>query len=319
MPPPELPGLRAEQPLTVVADCRCAGCGYNLRGLPADGVCPRCGQAVSESVPHPCCADCGYDLHGLPEDGACPECGSSIRESIRRQTRPVWLQRARSGLTIYIACAAIGLLLSLNWVLARWVVPLQLAMWFSVTSLIALAARGLQVYAAFRITAPPPRPAEHRPLGRLRPLVRAFAIASLLASVLSQFRALLVPLTNSMTSVLVVTGAAVAFSHMALLLCLVLYLRQLLAKRWPAGSTRAGILISVVIADILMGQLVSWMYYVMIAQAGGPARLPSGGMTFMQSAMAVSQVIHFAASIGLLLFLVACRTHLTRATRAGAL
>ena len=319
MSPPELPRLPAVQPAIIADDCLCAGCGYNLRGLPADGVCPRCGQATSASIPHLRCADCGYDLHSLPEDGTCPECGTSIGESIRRQTGVAWLRRARSGLTLYIAGAVVGLLLSLSWVLARMLLPQQLVLWFSLSSLAALAAHGLQAYAAFRITARPPRASDTGPPGWLRTLVRIGALASILASFVSQFRSLLIPLTGSMTLILVTTGAAMAFSHMALLTCLVLYLRHLLARRWPAGSALAIILLVVVITDILAGQLVSWRYYAMVAPAGGSAGFNPAAMTFLQSAVAVTQAVHLATSIGLVLFFLACRAHLGRAIRAGAL
>jgi len=31
---------------------------------------------------HPPCVKCGYDLKGLPEDGVCPECGEAVRNSL---------------------------------------------------------------------------------------------------------------------------------------------------------------------------------------------------------------------------------------------
>ena len=46
MPPPPLP-----PPLpSVIADLSCIGCGYNLRTLPLNGLCPECGRQVSESI-----------------------------------------------------------------------------------------------------------------------------------------------------------------------------------------------------------------------------------------------------------------------------
>lgn len=47
---------------------------------------PRKGLASTFARPtistHPPCVKCGYDLQGLPEDGVCPECGEAVRHSL---------------------------------------------------------------------------------------------------------------------------------------------------------------------------------------------------------------------------------------------
>lgn len=70
-----------------------------------------------------CCA-CGYDLRGLGHDGVCPECGTEVQSSIHAAIEaehaartgalplPSWLRIARSG---YLAAAVT--LLSAPWVL----------------------------------------------------------------------------------------------------------------------------------------------------------------------------------------------------------
>ncbi len=56
------------------------------------------------SVP---CARCGYDLRGLSAEGRCPECGEAIERSLRAErlifADPVWLERIRRGTRVMIA------------------------------------------------------------------------------------------------------------------------------------------------------------------------------------------------------------------------
>ena len=43
------------------------------------------GRIVIESIP---CERCGYDIRGLPADGSCPECGRSVQSSLARWIDP---------------------------------------------------------------------------------------------------------------------------------------------------------------------------------------------------------------------------------------
>lgn len=70
----------------------CAVCSYDLRGLPAGGVCPECGAPSPEPLPEPpaqvehpvrVCNLCGCDWHGVPDDAACPECGEPAEQVAR--------------------------------------------------------------------------------------------------------------------------------------------------------------------------------------------------------------------------------------------
>lgn len=47
-----LPNRRTAGHYEVSADIACIGCGYNLRGLRANGVCPECGQDILPSIDH---------------------------------------------------------------------------------------------------------------------------------------------------------------------------------------------------------------------------------------------------------------------------
>lgn len=43
------------------------------------------------------CGECGYDLQGLPQDGVCPECGSTYDKSSRRGVSEHGESAARLG------------------------------------------------------------------------------------------------------------------------------------------------------------------------------------------------------------------------------
>ncbi len=47
------------------------------------------------------CVHCGYNLRGLPLDGKCPECGEAVRRSLLgdllKYADPDWLDRLRFG------------------------------------------------------------------------------------------------------------------------------------------------------------------------------------------------------------------------------
>jgi hypothetical protein len=67
---------------------------------------------------HALCRRCGYDLHGIPTDGLCPECGESVAASLRGNlltaADPKWLasllRGARMLLIGFVLCAVIGVI-----------------------------------------------------------------------------------------------------------------------------------------------------------------------------------------------------------------
>ncbi len=103
----------------------CGSCGYELLGLPQNGVCPECGTRVGEDAPpgaastgtrpaepaptrKPACHHCGYDLTGLEPGSACPECGTLSIAGVPGAARDT-LGDSEPG---YLAGLAAGLLLS---------------------------------------------------------------------------------------------------------------------------------------------------------------------------------------------------------------
>ena len=43
-------GVAIDEDGRIIGDVTCRGCGYNLRGLTPDGVCPECAIAIGRSV-----------------------------------------------------------------------------------------------------------------------------------------------------------------------------------------------------------------------------------------------------------------------------
>ncbi|MCL4743073.1 MAG: hypothetical protein KJZ54_12825 [Phycisphaerales bacterium] len=119
----------------------CASCGYDLVGLPVDGVCPECSLSVRASmvrygrrhagplrrVDAAECVACGYDLRGLRVDAVCPECGTPIERSMRgallRHAPIAHLRRmsaAGSYLSALVWIALVSCCFPPLWVLAAW-------------------------------------------------------------------------------------------------------------------------------------------------------------------------------------------------------
>lgn len=78
----------------------CPRCQANVHGLDIDR-CPECGGSMV-----PSCISCGYDLAGLPRDGVCPECGTPIERSYAPdllENRSIeFLMQLRSGLSLVV-------------------------------------------------------------------------------------------------------------------------------------------------------------------------------------------------------------------------
>lgn len=105
-------------------DVVCRGCGYNLRSLPADGVCPECGVAV------------GFSL--LPES-------LSLNE-------PKHFRMARVGVLLIIAIAAWEILTNVAWIFSESSnrPVMELLIWKSIPQLALFVA---QAFATFALTA----------------------------------------------------------------------------------------------------------------------------------------------------------------------
>lgn len=116
----------------VDTDRPCANCGYNLRGLGIDGVCPECGTPISFSLSElpafvrkpkvdvplerdtPCVC-CGNVLRMQTTHGICSSCSAPVWYSLYgtwlRTSDPGWLLRVRSGVTLWLIVIVGGFVL----------------------------------------------------------------------------------------------------------------------------------------------------------------------------------------------------------------
>jgi hypothetical protein len=109
------------------------------------------------------CAQCGYNLRGLKREGLCPECGFSIEASVavhRREVDPAWKRRWALGLDIVLLCMMLSAVVgAISWgmgmvLLGPWVkmsgrtfLGLSTA-WCTVWTvlLLSIGARGLWLF-----------------------------------------------------------------------------------------------------------------------------------------------------------------------------
>jgi len=152
------------------------------------------------------CTRCGYNLRGLTREGLCPECGTPILQSVRgdllKFADPAWLDRLRFGTSLklwniglmIVAGGAAGLLTSLGF-------P-QILMQF-----VHLVGSALGLWASFAITAQEPRVALTEDPLTLRKIVRVCAVLGFLGSFL---RLGAFPVTISPAPVLMISLTIVA-------------------------------------------------------------------------------------------------------------
>ncbi len=96
------------------------------------------------------CRRCGYNLRGLREEGICPECGSPVGFSIRgnflRFADPIWVDKLAQGLKII-------LWMLLFKVLVRTASP---AIGDSLTAVLGLVVEVISFYGVWLLTEPEP-------------------------------------------------------------------------------------------------------------------------------------------------------------------
>ena len=136
--------------------------------------------AIADDLP---CLDCGYNLRGLRREGMCPECGRAVEDALSggrvRFADPGWIDRVANG----CGWLAAGLLVSLLNCQITGAEPLL----FLVFDVLPL---GLILLGVWRLSLPdrsPLVPADYERARRwVRPMVGAWAVAALLVSALGQ-------------------------------------------------------------------------------------------------------------------------------------
>lgn len=128
------------------------------------------------------CIHCGYNLRGLQQDGLCPECGQTIQiveeAELLRFADPDWLERLRFGTAIKLWSIALSLLLGM---LAGFFVGFGfpvILVWLA-----AMISGALGLWGTLCITAQEPRVSLQENPVTLRAVLRALATAGFIGSV----------------------------------------------------------------------------------------------------------------------------------------
>ena len=259
----------------------CPRCQANVHGTETPS-CPECGGSMV-----PACINCGYDLAGLPRDGLCPECGTLVAQSYAPdllENRSVeFLTQLHSGLRIVlvgllcqvgITVLSIGIAIGLAFMSSSGA---QLAFSIVVQLLTMLVSLAI-LFGWWRITAPDP--------GRIgggldvkpRQVVRIAVVVQLAAALIALALQPFVGTSNTIdfTKPLDVMYGAVGLVSLAAwctqFFASMLYVRWL-ARRIPDSKLEAdakrfmwlGPLLYILLACVLVGPIVALvMYWLML-------------------------------------------------------
>lgn len=147
------------------------------------------------------CLHCGYNLRGLRADGRCPECGSPIGRSVLgnylRCSDVSWLQTIARGTTIKLW--GIGLSIALGFmvgIMSAIGLPEALV-------LPALIAGGLTLWGAWLITTREPRLALQEDPVTLRKVVRLCAVLAFFGGLVSNSQHIVTTLSEQLLLLIV--------------------------------------------------------------------------------------------------------------------
>ena len=137
------------------------------------------------------CARCGYNLRGLRADHLCPECGTPIERSLignlLRFADPEWLAKLRLGIALRLWNLLVAAFLGVGAVIA------QFFGLFTIQTAIGILGGLLGLWAVWLITTPEPNIAVSEDSMSLRRLIRACAIIGLLAAQTNQILTVAAP------------------------------------------------------------------------------------------------------------------------------
>lgn len=144
----EIPGNVVRTTQTITEDLKCTRCGYNLRGLTPDKLCPECGTPI----------------------------GQSVQGNLLRYADPVWVNRLRLGSALLLGAVCTGVVSWLSsdgvgFLLGLADVPLLQGF----RNLLNLIVPGLALWALVLVTTPEPTVAFKEDRITLRRAVRGCA------------------------------------------------------------------------------------------------------------------------------------------------
>jgi hypothetical protein len=201
------------------------------------------------------CTRCGYNLRGLTLDKLCPECAAPVARSIHgrllRYADPDWLDRLRLGALVMLWTLLIGLAGAIGVVIAT-----QVGAPGVVASVPILLAAALRLWAAFLVTTSEPTIALEEDPFALRRVVRACAVVGFLGEALGEpggIWSALLPLGTVLVGIATHFGLCVYFRRFALRIPDEKLARSTTIVMWGYGISFALAAILIVLAMALMG------------------------------------------------------------------
>lgn len=187
---------------------------------------PAPGQPLTEDLT---CTRCGYNLRGLTLDKLCPECATPIARSIHgnllRYADPEWLDKLRLGAELMLWSILIGVVLGVAAGLFMAFMTVGLPQVF--VSIVFMLTGVLGLWAMFLITTPEPAIAFDEDPVTLRKVVRWCAVANFLGTAVQQAAQ-----TGGLGTAVVVAGRLLEIIGLVAYIGQFMYLRRL-ARRIP--------------------------------------------------------------------------------------
>ncbi len=212
------------------------------------------------------CLHCGYNLRGLRADGRCPECGSPIGRSVLgnylRCSDVSWLQTVGRGTTAKLW--AIGLSIVLGFI-GGFAGALGAAV--EAVILPALIAGGLSLWATWLITTREPRMSLQEDPVTLRKVVRLCAVLAFGGGQVSSAQHLAA--SSDLQSILLIVGSGLSLAGIVQYFGELVYYRRF-ARRVPDASlerSTTNVLWGLPICYAVLG--VGGLVFAILAFAGG--------------------------------------------------
>ncbi len=224
------------------------------------------------------CMGCGYNLRGLSPEGLCPECGRPISDALRGDRLEFadadWLERLRFGASLKLWNIALMIIVGLlaGGLVGIFGFPMYLL------SFLGIVGGALGLWASFAITTQEPRISLQEDAVTLRKIVRTFAVIGFAGELLEVGRT-----SGDIGTVLAFIGQLLGLAGAVTLFGELLYFRRF-ALRIPdlklAKSTKILMwTIPVITVLAVVGGLIAASVATAVpAPAAAPGTIVAGGM-----------------------------------------
>jgi hypothetical protein len=222
------------------------------------------------------CLHCGYNLRGLRADGLCPECGSPIGRSVLgnflRYSDVTWLQAVGKGTTVKLWVIGLSILLG---------AASGVAGTFGAAEALVLPAvivSGLGLWGAWLITTQEPRMALHEDPVTLRKAVRLCAVLAFFGGLVSNSQFLVTDPAEQ--AILLIVGSSLSLAGIVQLFGELVYYRRF-ARRVPDDSlerSTTAVLWGLPISYAVLG--LGGLVIAVLSVAGGGAVSSASGPVF---------------------------------------